>query len=382
MEFNRAVDYIHDNVFDDLDQTDLEKLDYYIQHGNVPGIMSLLTHEDLNENEHPIDIVLCFLCQYSTVDAVKEYIEAVSELTDEINFESAFNSACRFGNMAIVGYLWSLCQDFDIGDAACAACAGGHLNVLTFLFKQQPDDSDFHDIMPSACEGGNVEVLLCLESRGFPYVPGCMPAACSSNNLNMVRYVADKVGDIPGEYNNGLLVACQVGDLDIIDHMLYMGANDYNGGLLCASSGGNVGAIKKMIELGANDYIGATTDACTQGKLNAVVCLVETGNIPIADLDLCLVAASMFSNTRIQKYLTLRGAFNSALRSSNDFFVYNVWFQHADRVEPHEKERLDTLLLGYPVFALLCCSIVNTHQPGIWPYHFEYKLLAQVSEFV
>lgn len=76
---------------------------------------------------------------------------------------------------------------------------------------------------------------------------------------------------------SGLLMACQIGNLDIVKLMIRNGARSFNNGLLFASLENHLKVAKLMISMGADNLNGSLRIACCKGNLEMAKYMISIG---------------------------------------------------------------------------------------------------------
>lgn len=123
--------------------------------------------------------------------------------------------------------------------------------------------------------------------------------------------------------NNSLLLnAAETGELSLVKHALYNGADlhyDDDGALSFASRSGRLNVVKWLVENGAN--IHADNDlplgwASQSGHLDVVKYLVENGADIHADFEYALTEAAEEGHLNVVKYLVENGAYVRAAQNA------------------------------------------------------------------
>ena len=142
------------------------------------------------------------------------------------------------------------------------------------LSNKYKDKIDWDDGLWGACEGGNIDIV----------------------NL-MIYYGADN-------WENGLWGSCEGGHIDIVNMMIKKGAYNWNHGLWGACGGGHIDIVNMMIENGADDWNSGLWRACEKGHINIVNLMIKKG----ADsLDLGLYKACKRCHINLVNYMIEKG---------------------------------------------------------------------------
>lgn len=88
----------------------------------------------------------------------------------------------------------------------------------------------------------------------------CLKCLCLNSNYTCFKLVIDTLHNI--NFNDKiwkrlLKFACIGGNIDIITHLIELGANDWNGALIGSAINGNIIMLKYFIYRGANDFFHA-----------------------------------------------------------------------------------------------------------------------------
>lgn len=151
-------------------------------------------------------------------------------------------------------------QTISTGWLIDIACKNNQLQFVKFFYfqKVRPSRSP-PSIYSSLCvvsDYGNRDLLNWLIEHGSD-VYYCLPAACVKGNLDTVKWLIDKCypSYLSTNYLNFMLFgACKSNNIDVIDHLIGLGANDFERGMVGACENGNIHLVKKMIQLGAKDF--------------------------------------------------------------------------------------------------------------------------------
>lgn len=176
-------------------------------------------------------------------------------------------SACRYGNLNSVKWLYSICHDyFNIDDAMSNACKGGHLKIAKWLYNVLDCDLMIHKNFPN---------------KNFP-----MRMASANGHLRVVKWLY-KMGCDPTESNHwSFSLASANGHLRVAKWLYSIGSQptaDDNFGIRWASRNGHLDVVKWLYSIGCD--LTACSDevifgACKHGHLQVARALYDMGCKP------------------------------------------------------------------------------------------------------
>ncbi len=282
----------------------------------------------------------------------------------------------------------------DMSKIFIGACAGGHLE-LAKSYEGCYDYDVFDKALVYACKSDNkdlVEYILSIIYFVYNHSENAFNIACQRGNIEIINFL---INDGYYNYNNGLEGACEGGHNEVIKIMITLGATDYNGGLVGACRGGHNDIIKIMIDLGATDYNGGLVGACRGGHIEIVNLMISLG---ANEYNLGLENASRGGHIEIVKLMISLGAtnytggliyavFNHDIEivkmmielgenSFNEILEYTENIDIAKLAIKNGATYIDNLLFGNLEFKILYCKVSKKNiELPIKTQHLEYHLL-------
>lgn len=109
----------------------------------------------------------------------------------------------------------------------------------------------------------------------------CLKCLCLNSNYTCFKLIIDTLNNI--NFNDNiwkrlLKFACIGGNIDIIIHLIELGANDWNGALIGSSINGNIIMVKYFIYRGANDFYHAYYYTKSHSIKNYIRTIYKTKN--------------------------------------------------------------------------------------------------------
>jgi ankyrin repeat protein len=144
-----------------------------------------------------------------------------------------FYNACYMGYIEVVKLLLEKMDSFgsyDYMSALYEACRGGYMEIIDLLIENYNyRSSEFYNALHGACAGGKIEIVKFLMGEtNFTIshnLSDIFYIACFGGSLEVVKYIYESQNIINIE--EGLLMACSDGYLDIIEFLIEKGANDF-----------------------------------------------------------------------------------------------------------------------------------------------------------
>lgn len=215
------------------------------------------------------------------------------------------------------------------------ACRSGDITFLTFLLEnnyvKHKNRFDVH----------SVEILKIVKFLNFEVSAGYDGLRSASSLLNGYNEhkKADNLTLIMGEkiINSGLVIACQIGNLDVAELMVQYGARCFNNGLFFACLEGHLELVKYMISLGADNLSGALQIACRKGYFDIVECIIENdeNRVNVALMELATITLETRECKTFIETLLLRGIKQDTLNMclklacrANNLMIVKLLVQH------------------------------------------------------
>lgn len=218
-------------------------------------------------NVKTIEQTLANVCDSGYLEIAKWLITLTEK---KLNFEIALYCACYGGHFKIAKWIIKN-GETDFNQALCGACLGGHLKCAKWAVKNGA--TDFYSALDSACAGENLKIVKWL----LPIFNGTKSSTIKVDST-IVEYIND------GKYFEPFITACSTGNLEIVKFLILNKANIHDT------------SEKPLIE------------ACRNEHLEVVKILVSNG----ADIHTCndfpLSLAREKGNLDIIKYLITNGA--------------------------------------------------------------------------
>lgn len=212
------------------------------------------------------------------------------------------------------------------------ACERGDKEIAEFIIAQSPDhicENAWSQFLLGACESSNFELIKMIGKHlmGSPNLNMSLLRACVVGNIEVVNYLIDLGANC---LNCALYTACQYGHMEVIKLLINKGANDWNAGLEEAGYGLYYACddlpyefvevngclqlryiheeiMEMMINNGATDLNSALLYSCRQGFERVAQMLIEKG---ASNLDECFNRACFVGNLKLAKYLIGKGVKN------------------------------------------------------------------------
>jgi ankyrin repeat protein len=168
-----------------------------------------------------------------------------------INWHSHFLGACRTNDIKLLELsLQHGVSDIKVG--FIIACTEGSLDIVKLLVDKVSKVRYVNDGFCEACNNGHYDVvnfLIDKQTTDFYW----FGSLCYKNRINIVKLLLERCGKkiTIQTLNNGLYNACVNNNIDMIDVLIFYGANDWNIGLSGACKSGNYELMMCMIKMGA-----------------------------------------------------------------------------------------------------------------------------------
>ena len=136
---------------------------------------------------------------------------------------------------------------------------GQYYNQVPFKDNDLYGSGDYHLIVRlkrkytslyAVCQSGNIDVVNLMISLGANDWNGGLSGACIGGHLELAKLM---ISHGANDWNWGLRGACGGGHLELVNLMIFHGANDWNHGLRGACGGDHLELAKLMIYHGANN---------------------------------------------------------------------------------------------------------------------------------
>lgn len=158
------------------------------------------------------------------------------------------------------------------------ACRGGHPEIVEFLISKCVDQLhqtwvaySLATAFKEACRSGHKEVVELLIFKGA--AKDWHLRSAYKGVVELLKISEDAVDD----WNSALDVACEGGHIELVDLMIFKGANDWNRGLGAACIGGHKELVEFMISKGANDFDWGWLLAWTKGHKEIMKLMISKG---------------------------------------------------------------------------------------------------------
>ena len=152
-------------------------------------------------------------------------------------------------------------------------------DLRRFSLKKYPNVK-----LTNALKNGRLDQVIILLNRGA-WFNNMVSIASANGQLNIVKYLIEKVKNTRDQINGAFMHAVQLGYLDIIKYLIEKGA-DINAlwgfALRRASENGHLAVVKYLVENGADIHVEADSpvkNAYYNGHLDIVEYLVKHGAI-------------------------------------------------------------------------------------------------------
>lgn len=170
-----------------------------------------------------------------------------------------------------IGNVFEISSDLGELDSAQLSLFG-HINLIK-------RSKHLNECLMGACVGGQRSVIDLVISLGANDFIMALVCACNGGHKNIVQMIMDislhktcTVG-----YNDGLYGACRGKQLDLIEWMIELGADNLNYGLGGACDGGHMDIAVMMVELGARGFNTGLNSACCGGHIELAQYMVQLG---------------------------------------------------------------------------------------------------------
>lgn len=164
------------------------------------------------------------------------------------NWNNYFLTACKTNNIELLKL--SLQNNIStLNTGFECACANGCLDVVKLLINQI---RNVNNGFQKACEGNQYDVVIFLidKQNADIYWFGNV---CYKNHISIVKLLLERCSKniTIQSLNNGLFNACVNNNIQMIDVLIFHGANNWNIGLSGACKNGNYELMMCMIKMGA-----------------------------------------------------------------------------------------------------------------------------------
>ncbi len=231
-------------------------------------------------------------------------------------------------------------RDTEVLEAGIeVACLCGHLKIVELIINRGGDKRDdlFEIGLLHAGESGRKDIIDLMITLGAIHLSQGLYGACSQGHVDLVNYILTKhnyfghnnyAGHGKRFGNNTDIVCCNVdyglsgacfgNQMDILNRMISIGAQDWNGGLAAACRGGHKHIVNRMITEGATDWNSGLFGACEGGHIDIVDLMISKG---ARDFNYGLRGACFGGHKNLVDFLISKGAnnFNSGLIAASAY---------------------------------------------------------------
>jgi len=216
------------------------------------------------------------------------------------------------GDDYVLGYIVD-CLDFDtkvvlrhvskdwrrvIGDIVLMGRNKGNIKLHDALVMQP------NDVLWLGGNNGSLLLVRYGIKRGAIDVDNGLLCACQCGNLDCIKMLID----MKGKLSFGFKGACVAGNIGVIEFLIQRGCDNWDDGLECACYGGHLEIAKYMIKKGADDLIRGLVGACCSGSLGIVKMLVESCKISAYGLNKSMAHAAGNGYLNVVEYLVEKGS--------------------------------------------------------------------------
>lgn len=228
----------------------------------------------------------------------------------------------------LLDFLKHDCDDYVFyGNCIAGALAGGHLELLKEAINDpevNPFPYDFYAGM-----GGNME---CINYIPYgEYSEEFIEGACEGGHINLVKK----------NTTDALMYACKGGNMDMVQHLIKLGANNWTAGLYGAYESGNLDIIKLMTDKATDvNWTTAFESACSGMHMELVKYIMKNKEVNLArGLILSVRHGTLYFANKlldmIEPYLK-QSDYNTIMEDLCSLEIFNEEF--TKRIIPHIKD--------------------------------------------
>ena len=214
-------------------------------------------------------------------------LETVKHILDIIGKDGnyAIKRASKKGNLDVVEYILSVSPlfDYSLNIVLYYACEKGYLHVIKNFINKKKNKNNIYSTLASACKYGRLDIVEYLFSIRSVYCNKILKIACEYGHLNIVKYFINFFLSFEGKirkYNNSLVTTAFINNhFDVVKYLLSVGVNGYEA-LIKACHLGNLEGLNFLISLGVN-FRGSNDQpflvACCHGHIDIAKMLYSLG---------------------------------------------------------------------------------------------------------
>ena len=160
-------------------------------------------------------------------------------------------------------------------------CKKGYIeSLLSFIKNTRTGDKkqNWNKGLYYACVGRHKEIVDLMMFNGADNFRYGLQGACTGGHLKIVKLMISKLNLSEDEYlNYPLRLACVSGNIKIVQLLISKGADDWNNGLEGACFRGNFEILDLMISKGANNWNDGLIQGCFGGQKEIVNLMISKG---------------------------------------------------------------------------------------------------------
>lgn len=275
-----------------------------------------------------------YAAENGSKEVFKYLLSKISD--DEKLYHQAISAAVKYGHIDIINMIPDNVNN-KIEIAIIKGSLYGKTKLVMKLIEIIDSNYDLRNILNTASKYEHFELVKALLNYGITPHPYDFKFAIRNKNQELINLLWKN--DI-SYYNAGLCAAAYLGDIELIEKFLKLGATDHNSALVSAAEAGNLSMVEMIIKLGATGYNHALEGSCANNHIKIVKFLLDKGAVD--QNDQCLYYASKYGYFDIVKLLIdhlhinyTKNSFISALKSaavSNhiDIVKYFIFYVASD----------------------------------------------------
>lgn len=263
-------------------------------------------NESLDKDSVNMNDMFKMACSHGDTEIVEKLIQRGFYMSS-IDDTFALQIAAKHGHIGIIKFFVpNACKVNTIFLIMRTAIQYGHVEMVKYLMQQNVEFINNDIFLLDAYRCGHLDIIKILESKiDMPntFYYDALRIAASGGHLNVVKHIATKGINVHANNYNALRLASYNGKTHVVNYLVNEHGNACPFLLKWAISEKNLELVKYLIQKMQNFHINDDVVlewACQTGHLRTVEYLVEKRN---ADVNVAFVLASNNGHLNIVKYL-------------------------------------------------------------------------------